>query len=385
MIKLDVLKAKYGDCLLLHAGRDNQVRILIDGGPSRTFEESLRPRLKALAGEVDGEVAPLLDLVLVSHIDADHIEGLIKLLEHEQRIRSEGGQSLVRFQDLWHNSFTGLVPEALTPIPDGSNTSVSAASVINALDAQLDRHLDSAVVMASVGQGNTFTELSRFHRMNQNAGGSENLMRQGMVSQEYAPLKLHVLGPKEKEIRALRKKWVKAMQKIHKENTSVKAQAVQELDTAVANLSSIVVMVESEFRRLLLTGDARGDFILNALDEEGFVENDVCEVDVFKWPHHGSIKNLPQGIFKSIVADHHVISANGRHDNPDIESIELFVREHQADQATTLHMTYGPDELEPDHGNAIRAIIKEATDNGHQITLNTMSDEQPPWLTLSFD
>jgi len=384
MIKLDILKAKYGDCLLLQGGQQSPVRILIDGGPAKTFQESLQPRLKALAKETQDDVAPLIDLILVSHIDSDHIAGLIKLLEHEETVKSEGGQSLARFQDLWHNSFLDLIPDVVKPINDGNGSSVSAASLFGEIDAQLDHHLDSSVVVASVGQGNTLTELSRFHRLNRNAGADDTVMRQGMRSSDYFPFQFHVLGPKEKEIAALRKTWIKKMKEIREKKAGAKEQAVRKLDSSVANLSSIVVMAEAENLRLLLTGDARGDFVLKALADEGFVQDGVCAVDVFKWPHHGSIKNLPKGLFKTVIADHHVISADGRHHNPDVESIELFIREHEASQQTTLHMTYGPDELEPEHGKAIQQLIDDAKADGHQISLNSISAGQPPWLSLSF-
>ena len=73
VFSLEVLQAFHGDSLLLHAG---DRLCLIDGGPVNTWATSLRPRLEQLrAARAPGD-ALRIDLAMVSHIDADHIQGL---------------------------------------------------------------------------------------------------------------------------------------------------------------------------------------------------------------------------------------------------------------------------------------------------------------------
>ena len=46
---VEVIRARKGDCLLLHYGTKEQPRLgLIDGGPAGVYELFLKPRLKAL-------------------------------------------------------------------------------------------------------------------------------------------------------------------------------------------------------------------------------------------------------------------------------------------------------------------------------------------------
>jgi beta-lactamase superfamily II metal-dependent hydrolase len=76
MIKLHVVQAEYGDSLILESGvGKNSTTILIHGGPYQTFERQLKPTLQRLP--INGK----LDLVVLSHIDNDHIIGLLDLLE----------------------------------------------------------------------------------------------------------------------------------------------------------------------------------------------------------------------------------------------------------------------------------------------------------------
>jgi glyoxylase-like metal-dependent hydrolase (beta-lactamase superfamily II) len=102
-MKLHVVQAEYGDCVILEFGTcKNPTTVLIDGGPYQTFEKHLKPTLQRLP--VKGK----LDLVVLSHIDNDHIIGLVDLLEKIRDQREHGGKELVKISKLWHNSFNDL-------------------------------------------------------------------------------------------------------------------------------------------------------------------------------------------------------------------------------------------------------------------------------------
>ena len=78
IFSLEALQAFHGDSLLLHAGTAAEpVLLLIDGGPSGTWETSLQPRLEELRAERAGDGALQIDLAMVSHIDSDHVAGMV--------------------------------------------------------------------------------------------------------------------------------------------------------------------------------------------------------------------------------------------------------------------------------------------------------------------
>src|SRR3989304_7580903 len=104
-------EAKHGDCLILHFGTRREPRfILIDGGPSGVFRSTLDRRLQQLQDQRPEE--PLrLELVMVSHIDDDHIQGILDLTR-ELVDQKERRLPLTReVRGLWHNSFDDIVGE----------------------------------------------------------------------------------------------------------------------------------------------------------------------------------------------------------------------------------------------------------------------------------
>jgi beta-lactamase superfamily II metal-dependent hydrolase len=75
----------------------------------------------------------------------------------------------------------------------------------------------------------------------------------------------------------------------------------------------------------LLTGDARGDHILESLeDSPRLLTKGKLPVDILKVPHHGSHRNAAVKFFEMIPARHYVISAegDGKHPNPAQKTLE---------------------------------------------------------------
>ena len=89
-MKLTVFQSDKGDCLMLESGGK---RILIDGGMRDSYTRHAAPTLSKLE-ENDEKI----DLVYVSHIDRDHVFGLLQMMEdlvawrvYEFHQEAEGG------------------------------------------------------------------------------------------------------------------------------------------------------------------------------------------------------------------------------------------------------------------------------------------------------
>jgi glyoxylase-like metal-dependent hydrolase (beta-lactamase superfamily II) len=79
---IEMLPARHGDALWIEYGDpDTPRRILIDGGPrSRATMDRLRELLdERSSATVSGE--PDIELIVVTHIDADHISGILDLFK----------------------------------------------------------------------------------------------------------------------------------------------------------------------------------------------------------------------------------------------------------------------------------------------------------------
>ena len=71
-MRIELLPALNGDCILVEYLPAHF--ILIDGGYVDTYQKFLLPRLKEIAAQ-----GGTLDLMVVTHIDSDHISGVVKM------------------------------------------------------------------------------------------------------------------------------------------------------------------------------------------------------------------------------------------------------------------------------------------------------------------
>ena len=100
MIKLHIVQPEFGDCFILqHESGGDSTTMLIDGGPNRIFEKHLKPTIQRLL------LNEKIDLLILSHIDNDHIIGLLDLLGGLKNQRENGTKELVTIKKIWHNSF----------------------------------------------------------------------------------------------------------------------------------------------------------------------------------------------------------------------------------------------------------------------------------------
>ena len=315
---LEALQAHEGDSLLLHYGHLNDPKlIVIDGGPKDIFKLFLEPRLNAIRAKRGGGVLGIR-MVMVSHIDNDHVVGIRDMMKKLRDLKDAAQVLPYDVLTLWHNSFDDIT----------TNVGASVAAVMQS--AKLKPHTDAAAVVAGVPEGRQLRMDADALAINMNSGFDDLIHFDSTAK----PLKISkeltftVLGPRKAELDALEGKWndfLEAEKKKKKKaggGTSLTAADVQALaaaflDISIPNLSSVVVVAQSAGRKMLLTGDARGDFIKKSLEDAKLIKNGTFPVDIFKVPHHGSDRNNGPSLFAAVPATHYVISADGKNGNPD--------------------------------------------------------------------
>ena len=339
---LEALQAHQGDCLVLSWGKskDKIRHIVIDGGPSGVFKQSLSMRLAELrtAHDLEAEDPLPLEMVMVSHIDDDHINGVLDLFS---AIEHGGDTPLYKVKTLWFNSFDDVLGNSSQELKSrlaslGDSVEKGAVTSDRFREGEGGRH--SAAVLASVGQGRQLRSKAQGLKVILNAGFKGLVMQQGKpaVSPQADGLQFHILAPSLERLNALNEAWDTDV-KTHPSDGAVAAFT----DKSVANLSSIAVVAKFGGRTMLLTGDGRGDDILDGLKAAGFIDNaktGKCHVDVLKMPHHGSSRDMTQDFLERITADHYVISADGKFDNPDKETMEMLVKARRG-ESYQIHMT----------------------------------------------
>ncbi|MEO8259056.1 MAG: hypothetical protein ABI868_17040 [Acidobacteriota bacterium] len=323
LFTLEALQANDGDCLLLHyqADGDALVHVLIDGGAAGIYRSILKPRLVQLRGS-----RPLhLRMAMVSHIDADHITGLLDLLKSLEEDQADGAEEFCRIQTLWHNSFGQL--------HGGKSAVAQSATVTASIDGVVppDDRLDwtTQAVVASVPQGNRLRQsaVQLAIPINQGAGGDLVMApaRGQKIVRIADGLTFMVLAPNQQQLTRLQTEFAKASQQI-KGGASDAAVGADYLNNTVPNMSSIAVLAEAAgpdgtARRMLLTGDARGDVLLESLELAGLLDQGRFHVDLLKVQHHCSSHSTTQDFFERVTADRYVISGNGKHDIPHADAL----------------------------------------------------------------
>jgi hypothetical protein len=364
IFSLEVLRAKHGDSLLLHYGdADDPKLIVIDGGPSGVLKDALLPRLEALRDERDGRLT--IENLMVSHIDNDHVRGVLdfgRALDEDEELRSG-----FEVKTLWLNSFEDTV---------GDGSPITAQAVPAPVDgAELE------AVVASVNEGRSLRDLARKLGWSFNKGFKDLVIApdDAGVEIDLDPLRLTVVGPRAAELEELRKEWAKEVEKLAKKEKSP-AEVAEYLDSSVFNLSSIVCLAELGDKRMLLTGDARGDKILLGLEAAGLLSKDgTLEVDLLKVPHHGSVRNLEWAFFERVKAKEVVISADGKHHNPDLETLEM-ISAARKDDDFTLYLTYA--DFKEEMGPKIHGFFEAEAKNDRKYKVVFRPDDE---LSLRLD
>jgi hypothetical protein len=351
LFTLEALEAAHGDALLLHYGTIEKPRlIIVDGGPAGTYAKSLGPRLEQLRSGRSPGGSLKVRLAMVSHIDDDHIQGLLDLTDDLIEQAEQGGGETVPAYDiltLWHNSFDDLTHGLTLPDLVPLAGRLRAAALADSPSPALPLSPPSALVAASVGQGRRLRDNALRLRLNLNQSAGALIAVPGSGPRQTAMgsgLDFTVLGPRQTQLEKLRNDWAMhqaAAPGRHDKRlgaAAIEAVAAAFVDQSVYNLSSIVVLVDFGGKRMLLTGDARGDLILESLTEGGLMQHGTIHVDLLKVPHHGSVRDVDASFFEQISADHYVISADGKYGNPKVETLELLFAA-RGDAPYSLYMT----------------------------------------------
>jgi beta-lactamase superfamily II metal-dependent hydrolase len=297
-MEIEALGAAHGDATVVRwLDGTGTIRLgLVDGGPAKSYAGQLQPNLDSLAAEFTSGQPLALEFVCVSHIDDDHIGGIERLFTTIRRQLKDGKPPSASVKRLWFNSWDNL---------GMAESSIKAT-------AQLP------VVGASVRQGRDLRDIARLLHLDGNQPVGSALT--AGVGFDLAGLRVDIVAPGTKQLEELLAVWKKTEQHLP-------AFTAAYQDRSIPNLSSIALLVRSATRTALLTGDARGDHLLDGLATGGFLTAGHLHVDVLKVPHHGSINNVGPRFFETISADRYIISADGiTHGLPTTSCLDLLLQ-----------------------------------------------------------
>lgn len=362
-MKIKAFHAKDGDCLLLRG--DDDTVILADGGRSSAFEKNVLPALAALDTDID--------LIYVSHIDNDHISGILKLVDAKIQWRVfdfHNGESdftgkppkLLRpakFKEIWHNGFTSLVDDQSGRIEDTLVQATQTLALNKTPEVQqvFEMYENLVTGVQETLELNYRLELCGFDDIwNAPSGRPDFLMvlSDNLEKFNVGGMTVSILGPTVDDLELLRKAWNKWLDKnvldvpaIRREAEDLADDTGQSLENATLNLllkeatrlgegrvtepnvASLTLLVDDGQHTVLLTGDARSQEILAGLRKHGLMDdNNGLHVDVLKVQHHGAAGNVTKEFCEFVTADHYIFCANGASTNPEKVVLDGFL-EHR--------------------------------------------------------
>lgn len=308
MLSIEILPAGHGDCIWIECGDpDAPRRILIDGGATGTYKRSLQRKLEKL-----GDKERIFELLVVTHIDGDHITGILDLLKD-----NEIG---FRAKDVWFNGYRHLPDEEISTLGPVQGEMLTDYLVRPGIrwNAAFDK---GAVVVPNSGQ----------------------LPRRELEGNVY----LTVLSPTLEDLARLKPKWEDEVVKAGLDPNAKRPEEVEtapevelldaslpdvdELcaipfseDNSEANGTSIALLLEFEGHRLLLAGDAHPSVVRDSVHR---LQKGKLHIAACKLPHHGSKANVAPGLLQSLDCKTYVFSTNGAYfKHPDREAVARVIK-----------------------------------------------------------
>jgi beta-lactamase superfamily II metal-dependent hydrolase len=312
-MKLHIVQAEFGDCLMVETSRSSSRKlVLIDGGPKGNYQDNLKPALMDVLGAKKS-----IDLLVLSHIDNDHVLGLLEYLADLKELRKARAKGIVKIKNLWHNSLLKIIQ---TPKNFQGNLGELAGLAI--LAPTETTNPDGS---RGFKEGDQLEDLAHDVEtpINREGGGSPITIEQYPKPVQLGKFEVWIVGPSTKSFSKLQKEWQAWFTRQAAAPGMVARGSEAMSDDSTTNLSSIMFLLKEKDRSILFTGDGLGDDILNGLEKIGYPRVDGrYHVNVLKLPHHGSIRNIDGSFFKNVIADLYVVSANGRNGNPEFQTLD---------------------------------------------------------------
>jgi beta-lactamase superfamily II metal-dependent hydrolase len=340
MIEIELLPAQYGDCIWLRYGEtaESLRHVLIDTG--------FVPTATAIRKRLAEDRTIVFELMVMTHIDADHIEGSAHLFQDAKVVTP------ARFKEIWFNGWRHLVTAKTAKDTLGSKQGEYLSALIGERGIPWNERFGGAPVYVPPKGKLPRCELD---------GG----------------LKLTLLSPTLEKLKKLHGYWVKnlagklkpgderaAMKLLAKDkkyaadalgtstNVAKLAQAKFKEDAAEANGSSIAFLAEYDDKTMLFTGDAHPSVMTSSLAR--LEPKKKVPIDLFKVSHHGSKNNTSPALLEYIDPVEVVFSTNGKKFNhPDPECVARIIAAKKG-RPVTLHFNYATKQTTPWVKNATK-------------------------------
>ncbi|MCP3808132.1 MBL fold metallo-hydrolase [Paenibacillus sp. Lou8.1] len=342
--------AKNGDTFLVSCFGDSNVNILIDLAYLLTYKNFVKPVLLNMS-----TMGEYLDLMVVTHIDQDHIAGAISFLEDNGTCEAP---NIIEVKEIWHNSYRHL-----SICQHEHQLNKTEKEIIEKKVVYVERDFDSRTPISGK-QGSRLAGHIYLNGYNWNGFYSGNA-----VSYNKTPIllgngdvKIIVLSPTVIELKDLERVWRKELRRTFPRmpltsdrcfddaveyvseylepkgvgvgRTNVSATgSIKKLsmspfieDGDEINASSITFILEHKDKKMLFLGDCPPSITIRQLKALFSTTEVPPYFDLIKVSHHGSQFNTNVDLLNMIDSKNYLISTSGSgHGHPDMETLSRIV------------------------------------------------------------
>ena len=312
MFNIHLLPASFGDSILVEYGCSESPKyILIDGGPYYAFDEidavlrSDYPHIKEV------------ELLVVTHIDIDHIDGIIVMLNQDTLP--------YKINEIWFNGYDQL-----------------NAVIKDELGGKQGEFLGALIEHKNLTHNHTYFN------------GKPIIITKDKlpIVQLKGGMELTLLSPTAEGLKELKNDWEDTLEKVKwkpgdKAGSLIKLKedyryeyepkdvlgdfdfddlvnTISIVDKSAANRSSIAFLAEYNGKSCLFAGDAPTDLLLESLSR--ISKYDTIAIDAWKLAHHGSNKSTHSEIIEKIDCKKMLISTDGKkYKHPNQELIAKLI------------------------------------------------------------
>ncbi|MDH6306725.1 beta-lactamase superfamily II metal-dependent hydrolase [Parabacteroides sp. PF5-5] len=309
------LSAYYGDSILISFNYKEDIKhILIDGGTAFTYESIDKRTKQKLSGDLKNVVQEIsengqkIDLLIVTHVDCDHIDGILNWFEDENF-------DINLVKNIWFNSGNVISDFFNQPVIEENFIPISPRTNTN--------------TQTGIPQG------VKFEYIINKAGWEKKIIKSGDVI-DFFGMEIKILSPDIENLKKLIVKW-----EFEKNNNQTSGKStdynktltqlikndVFSPDKSIHNGSSIAFLLTLNEKNFLFLGDAFDKTITESLEKLGYTTKNKCSVELVKLSHHGSKANTSPKLLELINCDTYVISTNGeRHGLPDKTCLSRIIK-----------------------------------------------------------
>ncbi|WP_407505742.1 ComEC/Rec2 family competence protein [Elizabethkingia miricola] len=326
-MKIKLLNAGNGDSFLLSFNDKGIKRnILIDGGTAETYYSQSSNSEGELKTEIESlkKKGECIDLLILTHIDNDHICGLLKWFELDPN-----AHELIR--NVWFNS--GKI-------------------IANYLKEQENEDLMIGLKVFPNSRTGVNEAIEFEDYLSEKKIWNKKIYLQGQKIKEFG-IEIHILSPNEGQLKKLLKEYKKtigdqvftsAKEKDWDKNICefIEEEEKEDFkfnqDYSPKNGSSISFILIANNEKYLFLADSPPNDIVKQIAELGYSNEQPLDVKFMKVSHHGSKLNTSKSLLQIVKTNEYLISTDSlRHNHPNKRTLARILNENPN---ATFHFNY---------------------------------------------